>query len=101
MKSKTSLSDLQSLISEEDKKKIADDNNKREEQAIEAQRKISELTFKEMNVECFPAFIRLNYPHLRGYSNAVLINLGREFKIYLEDVFKGKLKEREDRKSVV
>lgn len=92
---KKSLSDLQSLISDEDKKKIADDKEKRDRQMKEAREKIINLSWKEMNVMCFPAFIRLNYPDLRNESNDLLIALGKEFKAYLEDVFKGKLKERE------
>lgn len=94
-KNAKSLSDLQSLLSDDEKNKLSVEQEKRDKQELEAKRRIEELTVKEMNVECFPTFIRLNYPHLRGYSNSSLIELGKEFKAYLENVFKGKLKERE------
>lgn len=90
-----SLSDLQKIISEEEKKKIADENEKRNRQMEEAKARIANVSWKEMNVYCFPTFIRVNYPELRKHSNAVLIALGTEFKSYLEGVFKGQMKERE------
>jgi hypothetical protein len=43
-----------------------------------------------MNIEFFPQFIRFNYPELRGEKNDVLIEMGKAFKEYLQDVFKGK-----------
>lgn len=95
MKTKKSLADLQSLISEEDRKNIADENEKRDAQMKEAKERIGDLSVREMNVQYFPTFIRMNYPGLRGESNDLLIELGREFKAYLEGVFKGELKKLE------
>jgi len=40
-----------------------------------------------MNLEYFPQFIRINYPALKNESNEDLIDLGSEFKKYLEDKF--------------
>lgn len=44
-----------------------------------------------MNLEFFPHFIRKNYPSLGTESNETLIEVGEEFKKYLEDVFKDKM----------
>ncbi len=41
-----------------------------------------------MNLEYFPHFIRKNYPALRNEQNELLLELGAEFKKYLEVVFK-------------
>lgn len=90
-----SLSDLQSLISDDEKKKIADEKDKRDKQMQQAKEKIANMSFKEMDVDCFPAFIRMNYPDLRNESNQLLVALGKEFKKYLENVFKDQLKARE------
>lgn len=95
MKAKTSLADLQSLISDEDKKKIVEEKEKRDKQMQEAKEKIANLTVKEMNIAYFPAFIRMNFEELRSQPNDVLYELGREFKKYLEDVFKADLKKGE------
>lgn len=90
-----SLSDLQNLLSEDDKKKLQADKEKRDRQALEAKEKIESLTVKEMNVEFFPHFIRMNYHELRRHSNKALIDLGNEFKEYLHDVFKDDMKKGE------
>lgn len=89
------LSDLQNILSEEEKEKLFTEKAEREKQAIEAQKKIDALAVKEMNLDYFPAFIRINYPELRGESNALLIELGKEFKKYLKEVFKENLKKLE------
>lgn len=83
-----SLADLQNLLSDGEKKKIADEKEKRDKQMKEAKERISNLTIKEMNILNFPVFIRMNYPELRDQRNDVLYVLGEEFKKYLEDVFK-------------
>ena len=41
-----------------------------------------------MNLEYFPQFIRANYPVIANESNEDLIEIGTEFKKYLEDKFK-------------
>lgn len=90
-----SLSDLQNLLSEEDKRKLQADKEERDKQSIETQKRLESSRVKEMNLEYFPAFIRMNYPELRGYSNKTLIDLGKEFKDYLHEVFKDDLKKGE------
>jgi hypothetical protein len=41
-----------------------------------------------MNTEYFPHFVRLNYPSIGSEPNELLIELGSEFKKYLEETFK-------------
>ena len=41
-----------------------------------------------MNTEYFPHFVRLNYPSIGNETNELLIELGSEFKKYLEETFK-------------
>lgn len=41
-----------------------------------------------MNTQHFPSFIRTHYPILRGETNELLIELGDEFKSYLQEKFK-------------
>lgn len=89
------LSSLQSLLSDSDKKKLAEEKTKRDQQEIEAKKKIEALTVKEMDIESFPAFIRMNYVELRSYSNKALMDLGKEFKDYLHEVFKADMKKGE------
>ena len=93
-----SLSSLQSLLSEDQKNKLKEEREekeKRDKQFADAKARIASLTIKEMNVVHFPVFVRLHYPKLRTQSNSTLIQLGEEFKKYLEEVFKGKLKKLE------
>jgi hypothetical protein len=42
-----------------------------------------------MDVQYFPHFIRKNFPEAPG-TNEQLIEIGKEFKAYLEETFKGK-----------
>lgn len=44
-----------------------------------------------MDTQHFPHFIRANYPVIANESNEDLIEMGDEFKKYLEDKFKGDL----------
>ncbi len=44
-----------------------------------------------MNTQHFPHFIRANYPEISNQSNATLIEIGDEFKKYLEEKFENKM----------
>ncbi len=44
-----------------------------------------------MNTTFFPNFIRGNYPALSNETNKTLIELGEEFKKYLEKKFEGRM----------
>ena len=44
-----------------------------------------------MNTQYFPHFIRTHYPVLRSETNELLIELGNEFKKYLQEKFEGKM----------
>jgi hypothetical protein len=93
-----SLSDLQNLLSEEQKSAIAKETEKRNNQMLKAKEAIKNLTIKEMNVAYFPAFIRMSFQGegITTQSNALLITLGDEFKIYLKEKYKGDIKKLED-----
>lgn len=41
-----------------------------------------------MEVQYFPHFIRKNYPEIADTSNEDLIEMGKGFKTYLQEVFK-------------
>lgn len=43
-----------------------------------------------MNLQHFPAFMRMNFPEVRDEDNASLMNIGVEFKKYLQDKFADK-----------
>jgi hypothetical protein len=93
-----SLSDLQNLLSEEQKSEIAKETEKRNSQMLKAKEAIKNLTIKEMNVSYFPAFIRISFQGegITTQSNALLITLGNEFKTYLKEKYKGDMKKLED-----
>lgn len=93
-----SLSDLQSLLSEEQKSAIAKEKEKRDSQMLKAKEAIKNLTIKEMNTFYFPAFIRISFSGegITSESNDLLITLGNEFKSYLQNIFKGDMKKLEN-----
>lgn len=49
-----------------------------------------------MNIQYFPHFIRSNYKVLDNEPNELLIELGTEFKKYLEDKFKNNIEKLDD-----
>ncbi len=44
-----------------------------------------------MNIEYFPHFMRANYPMVANESNDMLIEVGTEFKKYLQEKFSDKM----------